>query len=264
MILILGKNGSGKSYITSHLEKMGLKRSISYTTRPKRPNEVENVDYFFINHEDFEKKIKLGEFVEYKMFSGNYYGTPKENIGTSDLVLSGGTISPEIVPYIDTIFYIDSPLSMRYKGMKVRNCSDTENFNRIHGENDEYLFDLNTKVFTNIHQDNIVKTIYQAIKDKDLVKAQNFRNFLVECVDKYRQEDYKYESQMLQFLNYEEYILRKMYIEGRLTKEEYEDEITKFLVDNKYIFILNENHFIIEMDSKPMYCKKLVKVNETI
>ena len=165
MILILGKNGSGKTYITSHLEKLGLKRSVSFTTRPKRPNEIENVDYVFIDRDEFERRLTNGEFVEYKEFSGNYYGTPKENMETSDLILSGGIISPEIVPYIDSVFYIDSPLSMRYDGMKYRKSSELEKFNRIHGENDEYLFDLKTKVFTNTHQENIVDTDYQAIQD---------------------------------------------------------------------------------------------------
>lgn len=261
MILILGKNGSGKSYITTNLEKMGLKRSISYTTRPKRPKEVENVDYVFVSRYEFERKIERGEFIEYKMFSGNYYGTPKENIKTSDVILSGGTISPEIVPYIDTVFYIDCPLSMRYNGMKVRNVTDIEKFNRIHGENDEYLFDLKTKVFTNIHQDNIVETIYEAIRNKDLVKAKSFRNFLAYCVDIYKQEEHKNESQLLQFLNYEEYMLRKIYLEGRLTREEYEEQITKFLVDNKFYFVPQEEHFIIDLDGNQICSKKLVKTH---
>lgn len=262
MILILGKNGSGKNHITSHLEKMGLKRIISYTTRPKRPNEVENIDYVFVDRNEFEKKIANGEFIEYKMFAGNYYGTPKENIETSDLIISGGKISPALIPYIDTVFYIDSPLSMRYEGMKDRKSSDIEIFNRIHGENDEYLFDLKSKIFTNTHQDNIAETIYRAIKDKDLVKNKSFRNFIANCVDIYKEENHKEESQLLHFLNYEEYLLRKMYLEDRLTREEYDKEITKFLVDNKYFFVSQDSHYTINLDGKPTYCKKLVKTNE--
>ena len=50
MILLLGKNGSGKTYITRELEQKGIKRSVSYTTRPQRPKEVNGEDYVFVDH----------------------------------------------------------------------------------------------------------------------------------------------------------------------------------------------------------------------
>jgi guanylate kinase len=48
------------------------------TTRAPRPGEVEGVDYFFVSKEEFEKRIKENKFLEYAMFVGNYYGTPKD------------------------------------------------------------------------------------------------------------------------------------------------------------------------------------------
>lgn len=261
MILLLGKNGSGKTYITRELEQMGIKRSVSYTTRPKRPQEVDGADYVFVSCEQFEKMALNGEFIEQKNFMGNYYGTPKENMTTSDIILSGGTIAPEIIPYIDTVYFIDSPLTMRYNGMASRKTTEAENFERIHGENDEYLFDHQAKVFINTHQPNIVDTIYQSIRDKDLVKAKSFREFLAYCVDTYRQAEHKNESQLLRFLNHEEFILRKMYLEGILSREEYEEQITRYLVDNKYTFSSREGYYMIGFDGKPMSVKKLVKEN---
>lgn len=52
--------------------------SVSYTTRPPRPNEVPGRDYNFISTEEFQKKIKAGEFLEYAEVFGNYYGTSRK------------------------------------------------------------------------------------------------------------------------------------------------------------------------------------------
>ncbi len=259
MILILGKSGSGKTFITSHLEQKGLKRSISCTTRPMRPMEKNLVDYEFISREEFERRLAAGEFIEYKYFRGNYYGTPKKNVETSDLILSGGEISPEIVPYIECTYYIDTPLTIRYNGMLIRKSSDEELFDRIHGENGLFLFDNQAKIFFSDHTKDITDIIYQSIKDKDLVKAKSFRDFLAYCVDTYKQSEHDNESQLLQFLNYEEYALRKMYLEGKLTRDEYDEQISRFLFNHHYPFQQQKEHFDIELDGKPIHCKKLVK-----
>ena len=259
MILVLGKSGSGKTFITSHLEKMGLKRSISCTTREIRPTEKNNVDYEFIDHKEFEKRLANGEFIEYKVFRGNYYGTPKKNIATSDLILSGGEISPELIPYIECTYYIDTPLTIRYNGMQIRKSSYEELFDRIHGENELFLFDNPTKIFYSDHTVDITNEVYQSIKDKDLVKARNFKEFIEECVDIYKQSDYDNESQLMQFLNYEEFLLRKMYLEDNLTRDEYDEQIERFLFNHHFPYEQQEEHFDIELDGNKTYCKKLLK-----
>ena len=263
MILLLGKNGSGKTYITRELEEKGVKKSVSFTTRPKRPKEEEGKDYFFVDKEEFEKKIGQGEFIEYKTFRGYYYGTPKENVESTDIILSGGIISPQLIPYIETIYFIDSPLSQRYEGMKFRKSTREELFDRIHGENDEYLFDQESKVFLNTHQPDIVDQVYSSLKDKSKVPTIHFKEYLARCVDSYKLENHQHESQFLQFLNYEEYILRKMYLEGKLTREEYEDQIARFLANQKYPYMENGDAYSINLDGEFTYCKKLVKKNET-
>ena len=50
--------------------------SVSMTTRPQRPGEVDGVDYFFRTREEFEALIKEGQMLEYAEYVGNYYGTP--------------------------------------------------------------------------------------------------------------------------------------------------------------------------------------------
>jgi guanylate kinase len=52
--------------------------SISYTTRRPRSGERDGIDYFFINTQEFEKKIAEGEFLEYARVFDHYYGTSRE------------------------------------------------------------------------------------------------------------------------------------------------------------------------------------------
>jgi len=72
--------GTGKTTLANMLtnEFDCVIKSISYTTRRPRKNEVDGIDYFFINEEEFQKKIKNNEFLEYAKIYDYYYGTLKE------------------------------------------------------------------------------------------------------------------------------------------------------------------------------------------
>jgi guanylate kinase len=54
--------------------------SVSATTRPRRPNEVEGRDYFFLTVDEFEKSIEREDFLEWARFAGHFYGTPKKAV----------------------------------------------------------------------------------------------------------------------------------------------------------------------------------------
>ena len=80
-IIISGPSGVGKDTICDELVKRDIgKYSVSMTTRKKRPNEVDGISYFFVTKAEFEKYIKEDCFLEYAMYNGNYYGTPKKFI----------------------------------------------------------------------------------------------------------------------------------------------------------------------------------------
>ena len=78
LFIILGPSGVGKSTITKLLvETMPkTKLSISYTTRERKPQEKDG-DYFWIDRQEFEAKIKKGEFLEWAEVYGNLYGTSR-------------------------------------------------------------------------------------------------------------------------------------------------------------------------------------------
>ena len=95
IIVVSAPSGSGKTTIVSNVlnEMTNLVRSKSYTTRAPRALEVDGRDYIFVSKEDFETKIKEGEFLEYEENFGNCYGTSviqiKEALSAGqDIILS--------------------------------------------------------------------------------------------------------------------------------------------------------------------------------
>jgi len=79
MLVLSSPSGAGKSTISRTLlaGDDSLVMSISATTRPKRPGEVEGVDYFFLNTHDFNELVETGQMLEYATVFGHSYGTPR-------------------------------------------------------------------------------------------------------------------------------------------------------------------------------------------
>lgn len=84
IIVLLGASCSGKSLIQKVLsEEYGYEKIISYTTRTPRSEEINGVDYFFINDSTFKKMIESDVFAEYDSYSQNrLYGTLKSDYCT--------------------------------------------------------------------------------------------------------------------------------------------------------------------------------------
>ena len=83
VIILSGASSVGKSDIRDLLladEDLNLFFSVSETTRPKREDEVDGKDYYFVSHEAFANSVKNKELLEYTEFNGYYYGTPKNQI----------------------------------------------------------------------------------------------------------------------------------------------------------------------------------------
>lgn len=79
LIVFSGPSGVGKGTVRQEIFSKPdhkFEYSISMTTRQKRPEEVDGVDYFFRTREEFEELIKNGQMLEYAEYVGNYYGTP--------------------------------------------------------------------------------------------------------------------------------------------------------------------------------------------
>jgi guanylate kinase len=98
-LVVAGPSGVGKSTIINKVlaERPNWTFSISATTRPLRPTEVEGVDYLHISMETFHERIAHHGFLEYAFVFGNYYGTPRSEL---DRARSEGK---HIIIEIDTV-----------------------------------------------------------------------------------------------------------------------------------------------------------------
>jgi guanylate kinase len=79
LIVLSSPSGAGKSTISRMLLNTDndVTMSVSATTRPKRPGEVDDVDYHFVDDAEFDRLIAAGDFVEWAPVFGYRYGTPK-------------------------------------------------------------------------------------------------------------------------------------------------------------------------------------------
>ncbi len=78
MLVVSSPSGAGKSTLARRLLESDplISMSVSVTTRPKRANEVDGKDYFFVSRERFEEMVREGAFLEHATVFGNRYGTP--------------------------------------------------------------------------------------------------------------------------------------------------------------------------------------------
>jgi len=86
IIIFSGPSGVGKSTIINELIKhKNLYFSISHTTREKRHNEKDGIDYFFVKNSEFNDLIKSDFFIEYEKYGTDYYGTGKDQLNNAEL-----------------------------------------------------------------------------------------------------------------------------------------------------------------------------------
>ena len=82
MLILSSPSGAGKTTLSKKIQQKykNFKISVSHTTRKARSNEINGVDYFFVNENEFKKMINENEFYEYAKIFDNYYGTSKYSI----------------------------------------------------------------------------------------------------------------------------------------------------------------------------------------
>ncbi|MGL5083291.1 MAG: guanylate kinase [Microcoleaceae cyanobacterium] len=115
LIVITGPSGVGKGTLVRSLLQRHpeLNLSISVTTRPPRPDEVEGQDYYFVDRDHFQHMIEQGQLLEWAEFAGNFYGTPWQSVqqriaaGESivlEIELEGARQVQQIFPQAQRIF----------------------------------------------------------------------------------------------------------------------------------------------------------------
>jgi guanylate kinase len=87
VIAIIGASATGKTTIERILEKQGLERIISYTSRPMRKNEINDVDYHFISDTEFLEKLEHNFFAENTSYRGWQYGISKSDCANNKIAV---------------------------------------------------------------------------------------------------------------------------------------------------------------------------------
>lgn len=112
---MIGKSASGKTFVRDKLVKEhGYKSLVTFTSRPPRKGEKQDITYHFISQEDFEQKIEDGFFTEWKKYDTEqsvwYYGTAltdcydaDDDIGTSIEVYEANRLNIPVIAYSDVL-----------------------------------------------------------------------------------------------------------------------------------------------------------------
>lgn len=150
LIVLSGPSGVGKGTVRKELFSQpdtNYEYSISMTTRKPREGEVDGVDYFFRDKEDFEALIEQGKLLEYAQYVGNYYGTPIDYVNETldagrdvflEIEVQGATQIRDKVP--DGLFIFLAPPSLsELQSRLVGRGTETEEViaNRIEAANRE-------------------------------------------------------------------------------------------------------------------------------
>jgi guanylate kinase len=144
--VLIGESGCGKTTTAMELERLGLDRVVTCTTRPMREGEVDGKDYNFMSDEEFINDEKKGLFIETATFRGWHYGTHLNSlIGDGDKVV---VLSPEgakslikdkrIPNDLIRIFYIIVGSSYRLHKLLTTRDDETEVLRRFKTDKEDF------------------------------------------------------------------------------------------------------------------------------
>lgn len=153
MLLLCGKSCAGKDTIQKELIKMGMKSIVSYTTRPPREYETEDVEYHFITKEEFLEKEKDGFFAEtiyYDVVTGDrwYYGSAVEDLSDDKVII----VNPHGLRQLRKIkslnpvtFYITAGEETIWNRLRQRGDDSAEARRRLNADDEDFM-DINKYV----------------------------------------------------------------------------------------------------------------------
>jgi guanylate kinase len=143
LILFCGPSGSGKTTIVKHLLARfpQLSFSISATTRTRRENENDGVDYYFLSEDEFRQKIDQNEFLEWEeVYKSGFYGTllseieriQKEGlVPVFDIDVEGGlNIKKRFGSDLLDVFVVPPSLEELEKRLVARQSEDEESLKK--------------------------------------------------------------------------------------------------------------------------------------
>ena len=183
-IVMSGPSGTGKTSVIKALckDETTLEFSISATTRPPRSDEIDRVDYYFLDQAEFENLIDRGGFLEWVKYGGHYYGTLKSTIESTiksgkDLILEIDVHGAKKIKDLDirctSIFLLPPSLESLEKRLRNRKTeSDSELQQRLLTAKSEFdhISDYNYCIVNPDH--NVEKAVTQI---RNIISAERCR-----------------------------------------------------------------------------------------
>ena len=143
LFVISGPSGVGKDTIVNeYLKENDAHLSVSATTRNPREGEIHGIHYYFYTNEEFEDRIKKGDFLEYATYNNCYYGTPKSKIeeklneGINVILVievQGAKKVKELIKESVLIFILPPSIEELEERLKVRNLDSEEMILKLSG-----------------------------------------------------------------------------------------------------------------------------------
>lgn len=141
LVVISAPSGAGKTTIAREILKRNasLEFSVSATTRPMRVGEENARDYFFLTREEFQRRVRAGEFVEWEEIYGNLYGTLRSELERAlgagrhllfDLDVKGGLSIKRQYPEALLIFIEPPSIEVLRQRLRDRHTEDAATFAR--------------------------------------------------------------------------------------------------------------------------------------
>ena len=126
LFAVSGPSGVGKNTVLNSVvqQRDRVQYSISATSRPMRPGEVDGKSYYFVTRAQFETMIENGELLEHAEYVGNYYGTPLAPIrealeAGTDVVMDVDVVGALVIPTFAAELLNESATSASFKKMTI-------------------------------------------------------------------------------------------------------------------------------------------------
>lgn len=146
-LLLIGKSASGKDTLRDMLIKRGLKVAISYTSRPRRPNEIDGINYHYVTLGEFEKLEDQNFFLEsepFKVDGGEIwkYGRSYESIENGDIFIATVTGASNMIKKTnrEQFFIVElfCDTDSRIKRAKLRGDQPEEMYRRLAADDADF------------------------------------------------------------------------------------------------------------------------------
>ena len=168
LIIISGPSGVGQGTLVDRLVTRvpHVWVSVSATTRPPRPHEVEGEDYFFLTRGEFDARIEAGDFLEWAEVHGNRYGTLAPTVRSHleqgmDVILEidpqGAMQVKELMPDAVLVFIVAPSMAELERRIRARGA-----------ETDEQV---KTRLATAVRELQLVETYDHVVENDDVARA---------------------------------------------------------------------------------------------